>query len=461
MEKPVAIVGAGLAGSEAALQLASRGIPVALYEMRPERPTDVHRTDACAELVCSNSLKSTKRESAAGMLKAELDALGSRLYAAALRHAVPAGGALAVDRNAFAQDVTEQIEAEPRIDLRRQEVKGLQELASASSAVILATGPLTSDALAQEISGIVGGPALAFYDAAAPIVMADSLDHSVLFRQSRYEEAADGEGNSRGDYLNAPFSKDEYERFVDELLAADRVMARDFESKDLFQACQPIEEIARAGRDAPRFGPMKPVGLTDPRTGRRPWAALQLRAEDAQGSCYNLVGFQTNLKFGEQARVFRMIPGLEHAEFARYGVMHRNTFLDAPRLLDPSLRLRGPAESALPAPAFVAGQLGGTEGYCEAIRSGLHAALSVAALLGGAALPPVPRETAFGALLAHATDPETVDYQPMHVNFGVLPPLDPPIRNKRERYAAYAARGEEALAAYRSSLEQAGLMGGR
>ncbi len=206
---------------------------------------------------------------------------------------------------------------------------------------------------------------------------------------------------------------------------------------------------------------MKPVGLTDPRTGRRPWAALQLRAEDAQGSCYNLVGFQTNLKFGEQARVFRMIPGLEHAEFARYGVMHRNTFLDAPRLLDPSLRLRGPAGSALPAPVFVAGQLGGTEGYCEAIRSGLHAALSVAALLGGTALPPVPRETAFGALLAHATDPETVDYQPMHVNFGVLPPLDPPIRNKRERYAAYAARGEEALAAYRSSLEQAGLIGGR
>ena len=460
MNRPVSIIGAGLAGSEAALQMAARGIPVVLYEMRPERTTDVHRTDACAELVCSNSLKSMKAESAAGMLKRELDVLGSKLYSAALRHAVPAGGALAVDRNAFADDVTAQIEAEPLIELRRREVTDLAAVARDSAAVILATGPLTSDALADVLASLVGGPALAFYDAAAPIVMADSLDHAILFRQSRYEDAADDAGNAQGDYLNAPFSKEEYERFIDELLAADRVMARDFESKDLFQACQPIEEIARAGRDAPRFGPMKPVGLTDPRTGRRPWAALQLRAEDALGSCYNLVGFQTNLKFGEQARVFRMIPGLENAEFARYGVMHRNTFLDAPRLLDGALRLRCSGIDDMGCPVFVAGQLGGTEGYCEAIRSGLHAALSACALVRGHEAPALPKEMAFGALIAHATNPDTIDYQPMHVNFGVLPPLDPPIRNKRDRYAAYAARGERALSEYRSALEHADLIGG-
>lgn len=461
MEKHVSLIGAGLAGSEAALQLAARGIPVALYEMRPTRTTDVHRTDACAELVCSNSLKSMKPDSAAGMLKRELDALGSRLYSTALRHAVPAGGALAVDRNAFASDVTSQIEVDGLIDLRRCEVASLEEIAADSSVIILATGPLTSDTLAGELASLVGAPALAFFDAAAPIVMADSLDREVLFRQSRYEDAADDAGNAQGDYLNAPFSKEEYERFIDELLTADRVMARDFETKDLFQACQPIEEIARAGRDAPRFGPMKPVGLTDPRTGRRPWAALQLRAEDALGSCYNLVGFQTNLKFGEQARVFRMIPGLENAEFARYGVMHRNTFLDAPRLLDRALRLRCEGAEGVGCPVFVAGQLGGTEGYCEAIRSGLHAALSVAALVSGHDAPELPRETAFGALIAHATSPDTAGYQPMHVNFGVLPPLDPPIRNKRERYAAYAARGEEALSEYREALESSGLIGGR
>lgn len=459
MEKPVVIVGAGLAGSEAALQLAARGIRVVLHEMRPERGTDVHKTDRCAELVCSNSLKSTKPASAAGMLKAELEELGSRLYRIALAHAVPAGGALAVDRDAFSSDVTAQIEGHPLIVLERGEVESVDALAADASAVILATGPLTSDALAASLGRLVGDY-LAFYDAAAPIVMADSLDAGVLFRQSRYEDAADAQGASRGDYLNAPFSKGEYERFIDELLRAERVIARDFESKDLFQACQPIEEIARTGRDAPRFGPLKPVGLTDPRTGRRPWAALQLRAEDAQGSCYNLVGFQTNLKFGEQARVFRMIPGLEHAEFARYGVMHRNTFIDAPRLLDGCLRLRTAAADALPAPVHVAGQLGGTEGYCEAMRSGLHAAICVAAHLKGAELPALPRETAFGALLAHATDSATKDYQPMHVNFGIMKPLDAPVKNKGKRYEAYAQRGAQALASYRRALAGAGLLEG-
>lgn len=241
-------------------------------------------------------------------------------------------------------------------------------------------------------------------------------------------------------------------------MAAERVVLRDFETRELFQACQPIEEIARKGLDAPRFGPLKPVGLTDPRTGRRPWAALQLRAEDAHGTCYNLVGFQTNLTFSEQRRVFRLIPGLEHAEFARFGVMHRNTFLDAPRLLDASLRLTASGAAALGVPVFVAGQLAGTEGYCEALRSGLHAALAVAAELSGTGLPPLPRETAFGALLAYATSPETRAYQPMHVNFGIMEPLAEHVRNKRERYAAYAARGADALAAYRAQLADRGLM---
>lgn len=455
MENDVAIVGAGLAGSEAALQLAARGIGVDLYEMRPAVQTPVHRSGDCAELVCSNSLKSMKADSAAGMLKAELDALGSRLYAMALECAVPAGGALAVDRERFSAMASAAIEAQPRIRLIRREVSSLADLVGGYKAVILATGPLTSDNLAASLGHAIGGDYLAFYDAAAPIVMADSLDGSVLFRQSRYEE--DG-GPDGGDYLNAPFSKEEYGRFIDALLGAGRVIARDFESKELFQACQPIEEIARAGRDAPRFGPLKPVGLTDPRTGRRPWAALQLRAENADRTAYNLVGFQTNLTFPEQRRVFSMIPGLEHAEFARYGVMHRNTFIDAPRLLDAHLRLKAVPGADAPAPLYVAGQLAGTEGYCEALRSGLHCALAVAAALLDRPLPPLPPSTAFGALMAYATDSSTVDYQPMHVNFGIMPPLDPPVRNKRERYRAYSERGAAALQDYIAALEGAGLM---
>ncbi|MBP3866693.1 MAG: methylenetetrahydrofolate--tRNA-(uracil(54)-C(5))-methyltransferase (FADH(2)-oxidizing) TrmFO [Eggerthellaceae bacterium] len=456
MTKPISIIGAGLAGSEAALQLAKRGHDVVLYEMRPETPTDVHRTGDCAELVCSNSLKSTKPESAAGMLKAELDALGSFLYASALKHAVPAGGALAVNRIEFSRDITELIETNPRIDLKREEVTSVDEIASSSSAVVLATGPLTSDRLADSLSQLVGGTYLAFFDAAAPIVMGDSLDMECIFRQSRYESSDDGK--PVGDYLNAPFSKEEYESFIDVLLEAERVIKRDFETKDLFQACQPIEEIARAGRDAPRFGPLKPVGLTDPRTGRRPWAALQLRAEDAQGTSYNLVGFQTNLKFSEQKRVFSMIPGLKNAEFARYGVMHRNTFVDAPNLLDRSLRLVSEQSAELQVPIFVAGQLGGTEGYCEAIRSGLHAALSVCSYLAGSDAVALPDTTAFGALIAHATSPDTEGYQPMHVNFGIMPPLEKPIKNKRERYEAYRVRGEQALAQYCDELRRLGLL---
>ena len=448
MDKFVNIIGAGLAGSEAALQLAQRGVHVRLFEMRPETETDVHRGGDCAELVCSNSLKSTKPESAAGMLKAELAALGSQLIAAAGRSRVDAGGALAVDRDEFSADVTSMVKDNPYIEYRVMCVSDpLDASLGAADATILATGPLTSDALAQWLVDKTGSDNLAFFDAAAPVVMADSLDMDVLFRQSRYEQDAPG------DYLNAPFDKESYDAFIAELVAADRVIKRDFETKDLFQACQPIEEIARKGADAPRFGTCKPVGLTDPATGRRPWAAVQLRAENAQGTAYNLVGFQTNLTFGEQKRVFRMIPGLQNAEFARYGVMHRNTFIQAPRLLDRDLRLRG-----VDAPVYVAGQLSGTEGYCEAIASGLMCALFVYAQLQGMQTPLLPVETAFGALLDYATDPATQDYQPMHVNFGILKPLDQHIRNKGMRYAAYAERGSRAMEGYVTDIRAKGLL---
>jgi methylenetetrahydrofolate--tRNA-(uracil-5-)-methyltransferase len=446
MEKCVDIVGAGLAGSEAALQLAARGVTVRLHEMRPEVQTAVHTGGGCAELVCSNSLKSLKPESAAGMLKSELAQMGSFVLADAYRTKVEAGGALAVDRQAFSESVTRQVMDNDHIEYLVGEVK--DPLFEGSDAVILASGPLTSDALASWISGRTGQENLAFFDAAAPIVMADSLDMDVLFRQSRYEKDAPG------DYLNAPFDRASYDAFIDELVGAERVIARDFETKDLFQACQPIEEIARKGHDAPRFGTCKPVGLVDPATGHRPWAAVQLRAENSECTAYNLVGFQTNLTFPEQRRVFRMIPGLEHAEFARYGVMHRNTFINAPRLVNGDLSLR----VATDVPLYVAGQLSGTEGYVEAIASGLMAALNVYARLTGTLLEPLPISTAFGALLAYATDPATQDYQPMHVNFGIMPPLAERVRNKRDRYAAYAARGRQGMAGWCERMRNAGIL---
>ena len=429
----VSVIGGGLAGCECALQLADRGIPVALYEMRPQVMTPVHRGGGLAELVCSNSLKSTKPDSAAGLLKHELACLGSHLLACARACDVPAGGALAVDRDAFSRAVEQAIAERPLIEVIREEVVEVP----AESPVVIAAGPMCSDALAQRVTTLVGGEHLAFFDAAAPIVDATSLDRDVLFSQSRYEEGG------AGDYLNAAMDKGQYDAFIEELLGAERVIARDFERRDLFQACQPLEEVARTGHDALRFGAFKPVGITDPKTGRRPWAVVQLRAENRQRSAYNLVGFQTNLTFPEQRRVFRMVPGLEQAEFFRYGVMHRNTFVDAPHTLDETFAVRGMRRVRL------AGQITGTEGYVEAMASGLLAALNVAADLAGSPLEPLPADTALGALVAYATSPETSGYQPMHVNFGLMPALETTRRmRKQERYQAYAARAHASLDAW-------------
>ncbi len=427
----VTVVGGGLAGCECACQLADRGIPVTLHEMRPQTASPAHHTASLAELVCSNSFKSTRPDSAAGLLKEELSRMGSVLVSCARAAAVPAGGALAVDRARFSRLVEEQVAARPSIEVVRGEVRDVPE-----GPCVIAAGPLCSPALSERLLALVGGDALSFFDAAAPIVDASTLDMDVLFTQSRYGEAGGG------DYLNAPLDRDEYEAFIDALVGAERVVLRDFERRDLFQACQPAEEVARTGRDAIRFGAMKPVGLTDPRTGRRPWAAVQLRAENAERSAYNLVGFQTNLTFAEQRRVFRMIPGLENAEFFRYGVMHRNTFVDSPRVLDATFRVPGTR-------VRLAGQITGTEGYTEAIASGLLAALNTFADLAGADPVALPRTGALGSLVAYATDPATEGYQPMHANFGLVPPLsDGRRRSKRDRYAAYAERALADLDAY-------------
>ena len=433
-EMQVTVVGGGLAGSECALQLARRGVHVRLIEQRPVALSPAHHTDRLAELVCSNSLKSLREESAAGLLKYELATMGSELIAMAKSCAVPAGGALAVDRDQFSKMVTSAVEAEPLITLVREEARSIPE-----GPCVIAAGPLCSESLFTALCKLVGTEHLSFFDAAAPIVDAESIDRSIAFSQSRYEEGL-------GDYLNCPMDKEEYERFLKELLAARRVVSRDFEESDLFNACQPVEEVARKGHDTLRFGALKPVGLVDPRTGRRPWAVVQLRPENADATAYNLVGFQTNLAWGEQARVFRLIPGLENAEFFRYGVMHRNSFVDSPRVLDSSFAVPG-------SEVRLAGQITGTEGYVEAMASGLLAALNTYADLTGAERVKLPRTTAFGALVAYATDPATNPYQPMHVNFGLVPPLEGRRMRKGERYAAYAKRAKEDLAAYVASRQ--------
>ena len=426
----VTVIGAGLAGCECALALAKRGVPVKLYEMRPHATSPAHKTDHLAELVCSNSLKALRADSAAGLLKAELTRLGSTLIGLAKQAAVPAGGALAVDRDVFSSLVEQAIAAQPLIELVREEVEEIP----AAGPVVVAAGPLCSGALAQTIEGLVGGRKLSFFDAAAPIVDASTLDRSKVFAMSRYDR---GDGD---DYLNCPMDKDEYDAFIDELVGAEKAILRDFERRDLFQACQPVEEVARTGHDALRFGALKPVGITDPATGRRPWAVVQLRAENRQGSAYNLVGFQTNLTWPEQRRVFRMVPGLEDAEFFRYGVMHRNTFVDAPACLDGTFALRQDRRIRF------AGQITGTEGYTEAIATGLLAAFNTLADLRGCTIDALPATGALGSLVAYATDPQTTDYQPMHVNFGIVPPLDHKGKlSKRDKYKLYARRAADDL----------------
>jgi methylenetetrahydrofolate--tRNA-(uracil-5-)-methyltransferase len=428
--EPVTVVGGGLAGSECALTLARLGVPVRLYEMRPRVASPAHKTDGLAELVCSNSLKSLRADSAAGLLKREVWTMGSSLIEMAWDSRVPAGGALAVDRDEFSRRVGEAVAACPLIELVREEVRELP-----SGIAVISAGPLCSDELYEALSRRLGSEGLSFFDAAAPIVDAQTIDREVAFAQSRYGE------EGAGDYLNCPMTREEYELFVRELVAAKRVITRDFERRELFQACQPVEEVARTGMDALRFGALKPVGLTDPRDGRRPWAAVQLRAENAHLSAYNLVGFQTNLTWGEQARIFRLIPGLTAAEFFRYGVMHRNSFVDSPHVLQPGFVVPGTR-------VRLAGQITGTEGYTEAIASGLLAAYHVYAELRGLAAPELPETGAFGSLVAYAQDPATSDYQPMHVNFGLQPPLAGGRLRKRERYAAYARRAKDDLVGY-------------
>ena len=422
MAEKVTVVGGGLAGSECALQLAKRGVRVRLFEQRPKAVAPAHHTDGLAELVCSNSLKSDDGKTAAGVLKRELEAMGSELMACAREAAVPAGGALAVDRARFSGLVTERVMDSPLIDLVREEVTDLPE-----GPCVIAAGPLCSNSLAESLRNRLGGASLAFFDAAAPIVAADTLDRSIVFSQSRYDK-----GSGAG-YLNCPLNQEEYERLVFELTHAKRVIDHDFEQRDLFCACQPVEEVARLGLDTLRFGALKPVGLTDPRTSERPYAAVQLRAETQDRASYNLVGFQTNLTWSEQRRVFALIPGLENAEFLRFGVMHRNTFVDSPHVLDSSFAIPGTQ-------LRLAGQITGTEGYVEAMASGLFAALNTYAELKGLELPMLPATGAFGSLVAYATNPKTENYQPQHVNFGLFPELSRHIRNKGERRAALAAR---------------------
>ena len=431
MQGPVTIIGGGLAGSEAAWQLASRGVAVRLYEMRPDVMTPAHHSGDLGELVCSNSLKSDDETTSAGLLKTELRTMGSLVMQVASKTKVAAGSALAVNREEFSRELTRTICAHPLITVIREEVTGLPE-----GRVIIATGPLTSDAFEPALTSLVGESRLSFFDAAAPIIDASSIDHAIAFPASRYDKGGSA------DYLNAPLNRAEYAVFYDALVGAQKANTKEFSRKELFQACQPVEEVGRAGRDALRYGALKPVGLTDPRDGSRPWAVVQLRAENQACTAYNLVGFQTNLTFGEQDRVFRLIPGLENAEFVRYGVMHRNTFIDSPRLLDRTLALREEPRIR------IAGQLTGTEGYSEAAASGLLAALNTWADITGAPAVVLPVTTSLGSLMEYATNPSTQPYQPMHVNYGIIPPLDERVKGKRERYAAYSLRAQAALAAW-------------
>ena len=422
------VIGGGLAGVEAAAQLSAAGVPVTLAEMKPVRFSPAHKSDKLAELVCSNSLKAERLASAAGLLKHEMQMLGSVCVEAALTCRVPAGGALAVDRDLFSEAVTARIEADPNITVVREEITEIPT----DRPVIVAAGPLASEALSRSIRDLCGG-FLSFFDAAAPIVTADSVDMEYAFGASRYDRGGDE------DYLNCPMDKAQYEAFYEALRTAERAQLHAFEKgKDIYEGCRPIEVMAQRGADTIRYGPLKPVGLRDPRTGRRPWAVLQLRRENAAGTLFNLVGFQTNLKFGEQKRVFSMIPALHDAEFVRYGVMHRNTFLDAPRILQADFSTR-----KNPLLCF-AGQITGVEGYMESAASGLLAGRNLARRLMGKEPFIPPPETMLGALCRHVAQ-ENDNYQPMGANFGILPPLPERIRDKKVRYETIAARAVDAM----------------
>ena len=450
------IIGGGLAGSEAAWQAASTGVRVTLHEMRPVRPTAVHKTDRLAELVCSNSLRGDKLDNAVGLLKEEMRRLGSLVMRAADAHRVPAGAALAVDRESFSQAITDAIEGHSLITLVREEIPRVPN-DPAMFPLIVATGPLTSDALSADIAALVGGDHLYFYDAISPIVLAETIDRTKAFRASRWERslrgapndvhtapdanAACGVDDGEGDYLNCPLGRDEYERFYDAVVAAESATVHDFDKEKFFEGCLPLEVMAHRGRDTLRFGPMKPVGLIDPRTTRTPYAVVQLRQDNLAGDHYSLVGFQTQLKWSEQARVLRMIPGLEHAEFVRFGMVHRNTYINGPSVL------RETWQTKMRSDLFFAGQISGVEGYVESAASGLIAGRNAAALARGDQPRVPPRTTAIGALAYYVSHADARNYQPTNITFGIMPPVDeaPRRRGRLERKLAISARALAAL----------------
>ncbi len=427
------VLGAGLAGCEAAWQIAERGISVRLFEMKPKKKTPAHKSDDFCELICSNSLKAARVESAAGLLKEEMRRFGSLLMSCADQCTVPAGGALAVDREKFSSMVTETIRSHPLIEIIEEEVTELPD----DAVTVIATGPLTSDALAEKIIERCGG-SLHFFDAAAPVITTESIDMNNAFTASRYDKGGDDA------YINCPMNKDEYEAFHAALISAERAPRHDVDvmNPKVYEGCMPVEILAQRGLDTLRFGPMKPVGLRDPRTGHRPWAVLQLRTENSEKTMYNLVGFQTNLKFSEQRRVFGMIPALKNAEYVRYGVMHRNTFLNSPKVLNADYSMKDDPN------LFFAGQMTGVEGYMESASSGLLAGINAVKRTRGEETLILPIETMIGALSDYIANAQTKDFQPMGANLGILPPLDTHIRDKKERAAAYAGRALEKLDKY-------------
>jgi len=437
MSVAVRIIGAGLAGSEAAWQCARRGVAIELFEMRPVRSTPAHQTADFAELVCSNSLKSETENTAPWLLKEEMRRAGSRLMEIARQCAVPAGHALAVDRTTFAARVTEAVYREPLITIRREEVARINE----DQITIVATGPLTSEALSQEIARLSGASHLYFYDSISPIVEADSIEMSKVYLAARYDKGS-------GDYINCPMSEQEYDRFYDALLAAQSGEERAWEKSNYFEGCLPIEEIGRRGRDTLRFGPMKPVGLVDPRSGKIPYAVVQLRQENLRADSYNLVGFQNHLKFGEQARVLRLIPGLENARFLRYGQIHRNTYINAPSLLAETLQMKQHPN------VFFAGQICGVEGYVESIATGLMAALHAAALVTGSHPIPPPRATAFGSLTHYITHADSDNFQPANITFDLLPNLAQNVRDRKERHRLQCERALRELDQWLTGLDR-------